>query len=331
MTNNKLRIALAFHPELAPKISMQRIKVEQRWRYPWITEWDVWQALIKLGHEVLPFPVEKKSCIEEFFENNSVDIVFNLLEEFMGDSSLDYRAIDIFNKKKVPFTGEAVRGLRSGKDKKHSKAIAKKGGVLVPKTFGLNDAIFPSIVKFNNEDGSFAIFKKNIVKTKKELVDRYNYLNSKYEGELLIEEFIPGKEVYVSLMRDSRGVIKVFRPRELFFFKNRNSKNEIYSQRLKWSGDKKVVTKFLKDESLSVKIKDHAIRVYRAFKLQGAARIDFRVNQEKVYFLEINPNPNLAKDDDFCLSMMEHGYSYEECIQEILMLGYEKKVNLKAA
>ena len=264
-------------------------------------------------------------------KNNTIDIVFNLLEEFDGDSSLDYKAVQLFEKNNIPYTGETVSGLKLGKNKKSSKNIVSQAGVLVPKSYNLKNTKFPSIIKFNEEDGSFAIFKKNIVKNKKQLLDRYEYLSRKYDGELLIEEFIPGKEVYVSLLRDKKGVVEVFRPRELFFKEIINSEKEIYSERLKWSENKVAITKFLSDDILSERVKKEAKKVYEAFNLQSAARIDFRVDKNDIYFLEVNPNPNLAIDDDFCLSMMSRGYSYKECLEEILILGMRRKATSKAA
>ena len=79
---------------------------------------------------------------------------------------------------------------------------------------------YPAIVKFNSEDGSFSISKKSIIKHEQELNSRIEFLQKKYDEELIIEEFIEGKDVYISLMKIN-GELEVFPPRELIFPKSK--------------------------------------------------------------------------------------------------------------
>jgi hypothetical protein len=71
--------------------------------------------------------------------------------------------------------------------------------------------------------------------------------------------------------------------------------------------------------------RDESLRAYRALSLEGYARLDLRLTpDEKIFFLEANPNPHLARDEDFALSAKKFGISYEDLIQKIIELGLEK-------
>jgi D-alanine-D-alanine ligase len=65
-------------------------------------------------------------------------------------------------------------------------------------------------------------------------------------------------------------------------------------------------------------------RVYRALELSGYARIDLRMDKEgKVYVLEANPNPQIARGEDFAESAKRAGLTYEALLQRIVMLGLQ--------
>ena len=67
----RLSIALVVHHELIPDLSIKKIKKSDRLSFPWITEWDVARSLLRLGHEVLFYPIEKKQCIDELVNDAS--------------------------------------------------------------------------------------------------------------------------------------------------------------------------------------------------------------------------------------------------------------------
>jgi D-alanine-D-alanine ligase len=63
-------------------------------------------------------------------------------------------------------------------------------------------------------------------------------------------------------------------------------------------------------------------RIYRALGLSGYARLDFRLDLEgRPFFIEANPNPDIARDAEFAHSAEAAGYSYEQLIQRIVALG----------
>jgi D-alanine-D-alanine ligase len=68
-------------------------------------------------------------------------------------------------------------------------------------------------------------------------------------------------------------------------------------------------------------------RIYRALHLSGCARIDFRVRTDgSVFMLEANPNPNLAREEDFAESARAAGMGYTELLERIMTLGRNYRV-----
>jgi D-alanine-D-alanine ligase len=101
----------------------------------------------------------------------------------------------------------------------------------------------------------------------------------------------------------------------------------IATERVKWSTQyqKKhgITTDRAKlDPGLVDRVRRVAKRAYRALDLNGYARIDLRIDdEERIYVLEANPNPNMAYGEDFSESAEASGISYERLLERIIALG----------
>jgi D-alanine-D-alanine ligase len=114
------------------------------------------------------------------------------------------------------------------------------------------------------------------------------------------------------------------------FTKMPDNVHHIATERVKWSVKYQekhgIQTSEVKDVSLDQceRIQHICRRVYRALELSGYARIDLRMDKQgKVYVLEANPNPQIAKGEDFAESAKRAGLSYQALMQRILMLGLQ--------
>tara|TARA_B100000925_G_scaffold76127_1_gene53751 strand:+ start:7198 stop:8208 length:1011 start_codon:yes stop_codon:yes gene_type:complete len=334
--SQRLSIAVVVHHELIPDLSIKKIKKSNRLSFPWITEWDVANSLLRLGHEVLFYPIEKKECINDLIKDVcKFDLVFNLLEEVESDPKKDFMLPKILGEKGIPYSGCNAKELSFGRDKILTKKKLVRF-VQCPRTLSLSDPRFPLILKFNNEDGSYGIFKKNICAGQNDFLKRLEFLKEHYEGEIYAEEFVPGIEAYVSLFKNSDGEIITFPPRELTFPLSKSPEKEIYSQTAKWSegyqSRQKIETVQMTDQILAQKLKKLSENIYRGMNFSGPMRIDFRCNENGEFLLEINPNPNLAIDDDFYLSMKSVGTEYDEMIRSILEVAMNRvSVEVKSA
>jgi D-alanine-D-alanine ligase len=69
-------------------------------------------------------------------------------------------------------------------------------------------------------------------------------------------------------------------------------------------------------------IKRVAKRIYRTLELDGYARIDFRLSAEGVpYYIEANPNPEIARIEEFAAAARHDGLEYPDLLQRIVALG----------
>jgi D-alanine-D-alanine ligase len=76
------------------------------------------------------------------------------------------------------------------------------------------------------------------------------------------------------------------------------------------------------DPALLAKIHDTCKRIYRLLTIDGYARIDLRLTADnKLYFIEANPNPHLAEDEDFAMSANKAGLSYPQLMERIIRQG----------
>jgi len=76
------------------------------------------------------------------------------------------------------------------------------------------------------------------------------------------------------------------------------------------------------DPALVTDIQETCKDIYRLLTIDGYARLDLRLTHEnKVYFIEANPNPILAEDEDFALAAAKADVPYTELIERIVRLG----------
>ena len=76
------------------------------------------------------------------------------------------------------------------------------------------------------------------------------------------------------------------------------------------------------DPALAKEIVSTCKRIYRLLTIDGYARVDLRVTPaNEIYFIEANPNPILAADEDFAQSALKAGLSYPQLIDRIVRLG----------
>ena len=115
---------------------------------------------------------------------------------------------------------------------------------------------------------------------------------------------------------------------ELYFKNMPDGVRRIATDRVKWSV--KYQKKYGIDSGPAVDVSDAQAadiqhlckRAYRALEISGYARIDLRLDDAgKIWVLEANPNPQIAKGEDFAASAEKAGMSYEAVLQRIINLG----------
>lgn len=301
----------------------------------WKNERDVKNALTKLGHEVIPFGLYND--IEGFIQlvkKEKPDLVFNMSEAFSGHRSFEANVPALMQMVGVPFTGTGPMSLQLCKDKGLTKVILNYHQILTPLFLvckkgqsmkSLKTMTYPAFVKPLELESSEGISQSSYVENEKQAKERVQFIHQKYGVDAIVEEFIDGREVYVSVLGNEKLV--TFPPRELFFkqvpenepkFATFNSKwNQAY--RKKWGIDSGWAKSM--PEHLQKKIDLTCKKIYRVLGMQGFGRIDLRLRGEDIYFIEANPNPSIAKSEDYALSASKAGVEYDELISKIVTLS----------
>ncbi len=300
------------------------------------TEYDVVQTLKSVGHEIEVLGVSSDlGVIRRKINSFRPNITFNLLEEFHGVSVYDQHVASYLELMKQAYTGCNPRGLLIGHDKALSKKILTYHRIKTPRfaVFRMGKKIvapknlkYPMIVKSLVEHGSYGLSQSSFVTNEKSLVERVQYLHEQLSTHAMAEEYIDGRELYLSILGNRR--LQTLPVQELVFGDLREEAPRIATYKVKWDWayQKKlgIDLKTVKDipETVTKRINKLGKRVYRALSLSGYARVDLRMTEEgELYVLEANPNADVAEDEEMCSSFVATGGDYAGLLQRIITLG----------
>ena len=219
------------------------------------------------------------------------DIIFNALHGQFGE---DGYIQTILETQKIPYTHSGVIASSIAMDKEISKKIFTKNKILTPKyikfdykknkkniiKFIEKKLKFPVVIKPINEGSSVHVYictKKNILKNLKKLT-LYN--------QILIEEFIAGREIQVAIMgTKTLGVIELEPKRKFYDYEAKYNSN---------AQTKHVIPVNLYKKDLK-KITTITRKVHQLIGCKGVTRSDFKFYKGKFYLLEINTQPGMTK------------------------------------
>lgn len=312
---SRQRALLLVHPYFRP----DRKKVRSR------TEKDVWLSLKRLNYDVRISTAQGDLReLERDLVSSRPSFVFNLLEEFRDEGVYDFHAVSFLEGLSVPVTGCNPRGLIVSRNKLWTAHIARGMGVRAPRSWSakaLLDATelpCPVILKFNNEHASLGMTLKNLVRTRSELRARVAELGT-YPAAVMAQEFIAGRELSVSML----GGHQSFPPRELRL----GSEQDFVTEKVKFSAKHRlrrgIRAGFLAAEpKLLQGLAAASSRLFSTMGLSGYARFDFRLHRSgEFYLIDVNANPNLARDEDFAVSAARAGLRYDSLIARIVTLA----------
>ncbi|MDD5194759.1 MAG: ATP-grasp domain-containing protein [Candidatus Omnitrophica bacterium] len=306
----------------------------------WNTERDVYNALLENGHQIRLLGLcDDIGILLEEIKENKPDVVFNLAEVFKEKTYFDKNIVAVLEMLQVPYTGANLSGLLLCGDKGLTKKILTFHRIKVP-----NFQVFyrtrnirrrhrlklPVVVKPLLEEASRGISQASVVDNEEALIERIKYIHESLSMDAIAEEYIEGRELYVSVMGNKR--IDVLPFREIKFGQFPQEEPRIATYKAKWDNEyrkkweiKNVFAGRL-PEGLDAKIESICRRAYRVLNLQYYARFDIRLTaQGNVYILEVNANPCLAADDELAQSAEHDGIPYSKLIQKIIDLAIAVK------
>ena len=299
----------------------------------WQCEAQVVAGLRALGHEVRMLVLtDDIAPLAEELDEDRPDVVFNLLEEFHKNPALVPNVVCLLELKGIPYTGSNPLALRLCKDKAMTKIVLTQAGVPNPpfQIFEPGKAVkrqewleLPVVVKPTLEDASYGIARASVAASDEAFLERVRFLHEKTGQDVIAERYIMGRELYGSLLGNKR--LRFFALREVNFGTLGTSGPAIATFHVKWSEEYRrkwgIEYGFAEGlpESVTRRIEEVCKSAHRALHITGYSRIDLRLDPEgEPMILEVNPNPNLAMDEDFAQAALKTGVSWEKLLQSIL-------------
>ena len=249
------------------------------------------KALRKMGYKVKD--LDAKGFFINKLKKLKPNIVFNALHGKYGEDGFVQCILEML---KIPYTHSGIEASALAMDKELSRLIFKKNKMKVPKYFILNrfqktkinkkmknkKIKFPIVIKPTNEGSSLGVY---ICKNKIEFHKNFNKLKNKYD-QILVEEYIPGKEIQAAVMGNKAlGAIELV------------PKRKFYDYKAKYSSSAK--TKHIMPAPVSPKKYNEVLylakKAHRVLGCKGISRSDFRFFKNKFYLLETNTQPGMTK------------------------------------
>ena len=332
----KLKV-LALFDAIRPTTLDQDLSKEMKTE-DWKTEANVLTALETLGHTTEHLAIfDNLDLLRQKMESFAPDVIFNLADQFKNNRGFDQNIVSLLEMQGVPFTGCSATGLTLCKHKGISKKILSYHRIHVPNFVVIprNQRIsrprqlkFPILIKPVKEEASYGISQASFVENDEQFRERIAFIHESHDADAIAEEYIEGRELYVGLMGNLR--LTVFPIRELVFREVPPDEPKIATYRAKWDEEYRkrwgLRNRFAQglEPALISRIEETCKRIYRLLTIDGYARIDLRLTAaNEIYFIEANPNPILAADEDFAQAAGKGGLPYPQLIERIMRQGMQ--------
>jgi len=280
----------------------------------------------QVASELIKDNFEVKICepnfqLSKIIKKFKPKIIFNALHGQFGEDGYIQTILETLN---IPYTHSGVLASAKAMDKLVSKKIFLKNKILTPKyieycydknKIELINIIqkklkFPVVVKPMNEGSSVNVFictKGNIYK---------NLEKIKFYKKVLIEEFIPGREIQVAIMGNKKlGTIEL-KPKRKFYDYDAKYNPQAKTEHI-------IPVKLSKKDI--IKVEEVALKAHKVIGCMGVTRSDFKFYKNKFYLLEINTQPGMTKLSLVPEIASHNGISFIQLLKWILNNASKKK------
>ena len=241
-----------------------------------------------------------------------VDVVFIALHGGYGE---DGRLQKYLDKHSIQYTGSGSLASSIAMDKNKTKIIAKKHNVPVVEweminknSNSINTKLeYPLIIKPNDGGSTIGIYYvENINKFKSSVSSAFSYSDN-----LMIEKYIKGREISVPILDNQILPLIEILPSGFIYD---------YDSKYKVNGSKYIVPAKINDKLVRL-ISEAALSVYKAIGCRHYARVDFLLDNNEYFLLEINTLPGLTSTSLVPKSANHVGLSYRKLVKSIIKLA----------
>jgi len=283
----------------------------------------VCQALRDHTLDVVAIDIQNDDCnkIRQLIQQANIDIAFLALHGYFGEDGQIQAILEQMN---IPYTGSGPAASRLAMDKAASREIFQKQGLPVPSYVVLSssdnrrfisrlyqDLLPPFVVKPLAQGSSIGL---SIVGTQSQLGQAIEHAFS-FDQRIIIEEYVPGREITVGILGDSALPIVEVMPQ-----------NEFYDYEAKYKPGKSnyVVPASLSDK-ITLQAQGIAQTAHRLLGCSGFSRVDMRLNPDNIPFvLEVNSIPGLTEASLLPKAAKARGLDFSQLCIQILGLAQMK-------
>lgn len=271
------------------------------------------------------------------YEKNKPDVVFNFVEIYKDRADHEMYFAGLLELMHIPYTGAPPLALGTCQNKMLTKKILRAVGVRTAnykyitkkKKIYRHKLNYPLITKPALEDASVGIDVGAVVTNHKQLKARVEYILDEFKQPVLVEEFIDGRELNVAILGDSKP--RVLPISEIDFSEMPDHLFNIVSYQAKWDPHHEAYHKTIPicpaevSKTVEKEAGEIALKCFKTMGCRDYCRVDMRLSKDnKLYVLEVNPNPDLTADAGFMRSAKYAGISYRKALKRIVMFAAKR-------
>ena len=288
------------------------------------------KTFVKASDQLALVPGQKTEVLLQLSSRKKrkpVDVVFPVLHGTYGEDGTVQGFLKLAG---IPFVGAGVLGSAIGMDKDVTKRLLRDAGIPIPRfrviryidknSVHLDQIIdefgLPFFIKPVNLGSSVGVSK---IKTIEDLSPALEKA-FRYDHKVLLEEYIPGREIECSVLGNERPLASL--PGEI------KPQHEFYSYEAKYLDENGAIFEIPAQLSpeLVKKVQEAAIKTFQVLEVEGMARVDFFLkNEEELLVNEINTIPGFTRISMYPKLWEVSGISYKELINRLIELALERR------
>jgi len=215
---------------------------------------------------------------------------------------------DVIEAYKLPFVGSDSTTLKNVLEKDICQALLKANGIPIPEfavvsqlQAGNEKAIlesselnYPAVVKLTAESGSMGMDNSSLVQNQNEATTQIRTMIQRYQGDVIIEEFLPSDDITIGCFQGRNGESKLLATWYLVSSKPGVTSIMGHKERfMKWGGDKKMTP--VKEASILKQVEKLIPKVCKILKIRDVTRIDGRLDKNgQLKIFDVNGFPALC-------------------------------------
>ena len=299
------------------------------------------KALDDGGYDTTIFAADDPAELSSFLATERPDAVFNCCESFLGRSSLEMSVAALYELFEIPYTGSSALTLGTALNKGLTKSLLLAHGIptaphcVISQITDLKSAAIPSfplIVKPMCEDASIGIDSNAVVEGEVALRKQVRFVLNEFKQPAIVEEYIDGRELNVSLLAASPQEFMTLPISEILFDGLPEGAPRIVSYEAKWVQESEFYRATVAncpaelDPGVAAHARQIAVAAARTIGIRDYGRVDMRLrpSDSALFVLEVNPNPDLNDDAGFLRAARVTGRTYESTVREILERALER-------